>query len=45
MPDFGYLTDRDDSHGTTVCTPVSDLVDIAKLAFYGAKLFKALSEL
>lgn len=42
MPQFGYLTHTDDSHGTTVCTRVDELVDAVKLGYYAARLIDIL---
>jgi hypothetical protein len=42
VPDFGYLTHTDDSHGQTVCTPVAELEQSAKLSYYAARLIDLL---
>jgi hypothetical protein len=36
--DFGYIADQDKSDEFTVCRRVDDVADVAKLAYYVAKL-------
>jgi hypothetical protein len=45
VPQFGYLTHTDDSHGSTVCTPVADLTSGAKASYYALRLIALLLEL
>lgn len=42
VPQLSFLSDRDETGEFVYCRPVSDVVNIARLAYYAAKLFQAL---